>query len=172
MDTRQVIFGVILILALTGTGLYSAYRQARFLREDRDKSPTGPFFRFQALRRLFCSLLMVMLAVQLGVALAYLETPAQSIVEKRDFADSHGLEFHLNDQDESFDSLYGLFWLGFLIMLFVLLAVLAYDLFRLRWLRLNTMREHNLVRRQLLEQTRRAREESRREDKENEDRKD
>ena len=106
------------------------------------------------------------------MALAYLETPAQSIVEKRDFADSHGLEFHLNDQEESFASLYGLFWLGFLIMLFVLLAVLAYDLFRLRWLRLNTMREHNLVRRQLLEQTRRAREESRREDKENEDRKD
>lgn len=151
MGAQQIIFGLILTAGLAGTGVIAAWRQVLFLRGDCPSMPEAAFFRAQAFRRLFCSLLLVAMGVLLAIALAYLEEPAQTIVNERDAADSAGREFHLSDPQERFASLYGMFWVGFLVLLFVLLVVLAWDMWLLRRLHLTTLRERNRHTRQILE---------------------
>lgn len=151
MGAQQIIFGLLLTAGMVGTGLVAAFRQVAFLRGDCPSMPEAAFFSAQAFRRLFCSLLLVAMGVLLGVALAYLEEPAQTIVDERDAADTAGREFHLSDPQERFASLYGMFWVGFLILLFVLLVVLAWDMWLLRRLHLASLRERNRHHRQILE---------------------
>lgn len=151
MGHQQLIFGVVLTAGLAGIGLVAAWRQVSFLRGDCETSPAAAFFRAQAFRRLFCSLILVVMGVMLGLALVYLEEPAQTIVDERDAADSAGREFHLSDQQERFASLYGMFWVGFLVLLFVLLSVLAYDMWLLRRLHLEALRERSRQKRAIIE---------------------
>lgn len=151
MGTQQFLFGLLLTAGMAGTGLVAAWRQVAFLRGDSPSLPEAAFFRAQAFRRLFCSLLLVAMGVMLAVALAYLEGPAQTIVDERDAADTAGREFHLSDPQERFASLYGMFWVAFLVLLFVMLAVLAWDMWLLRRLHLAAMRERNRQKRQILQ---------------------
>jgi hypothetical protein len=160
MGAQQLWFGIFLTAWMAGTGLVSAWRQVLVLRNDRETMPAAAFFRAQAFRRLFCSLLLIALGVMMGLALAVLEGPAQTIVDERDAADLAGTEFHLSDTQERFASLYGLFWVGFLVLLFVMLAVLAWDMWLLRRLHLHSLRERNRQKRQIIESTIEARREN------------
>ena len=59
MGAQQLWFGIILTAGMAGTGLVSAWRQVLVLRNDRETMPAAAFFRAQAFRRLFCSLLLI-----------------------------------------------------------------------------------------------------------------
>lgn len=140
MTTAQSLFGLALVLGIAVVGLWTAWKQGLTLTQEPGDSPESRFFRIQASRRLAIAFILVFLGAMLGGAMILLEEPAQVIADLRDHADMTGTTFHLDDSQERFASIYGGYWLAFFLIFFILLAVLAWDVWALRSFRLNIRR--------------------------------
>ncbi len=140
MTTTQSLFGLALVLGIAIIGLWTAWKQGYTLSHEPGDSPESRFFRNQASRRLAIAFILVFLGAMLGGAMILLEEPAQVIADLRDHADMTGATFHLDDSQERFASIYGGYWLAFFLVFFILLAILAWDVWALRTFRLNIRR--------------------------------
>jgi hypothetical protein len=141
MSDGQGLFGLALIAGMALIGLWTAWMQGRVLAREPGDTPESLFFRSQAVRRMVIALLLVVMGAMLGVAMILLEEPAQALADMRDRADQAGTIFRLDDGQERFASIYGGFWLGFFFVFFMLLAVLAWDVWALRSFRLGLRRD-------------------------------
>lgn len=157
MPVLQIVFGVALVLGLLAVAGATAWRQLVVLRNARDDGEEGRHERGRAVRRLIGSVVMLLLALMLLAAMIFLEEPMQKLVALGPIETD-------KPEYKEFKRLYGWFWVSFLLLLLVLLAVAAVDLWIVRRYGRRQMRRLQEERRAMVElQTERLRQERRRE---------
>ena len=120
MTTEQVVFGGALVLMLLVVSVVTAWYQVRQLREP-GEGEDRQYLIGRARRRLFCSVVMLLLGLLLAGAMLFLEVPSG------DLAARGPLEAE-KPENRPFARLYGWFWIVFLLLFLLLLIVAAVDL--------------------------------------------
>jgi hypothetical protein len=156
---EQVIVGAVLVVALLGLALYTIWRQVRILRlpggPGDPQTIEGVYRRAQVRRRLTSSVLMLVLACQLGGALLYLEGPAQ---QQADRADARADALNRDEpvapptaEERSFARFYGTYWLVFLLILLAVVALAFADLWATRRFGVRAHRQLQAERREMID---------------------
>jgi hypothetical protein len=156
----QILFGGLLVAVLVGLAGYYAWVQVLTLRSLR--IPPGPppvearYERAKACRRLIGSVLMLILAVQLGVALVFLEEPAQQEGDRRvaevEQAKAQGEEPPTRSPEQRwFVRVYTVHWLIFLIVLLALIVLAGLDRWATRRFGLHQLQQLQADRRAMIE---------------------
>ena len=131
MHWTQVIFGTLLVVVLLALAGYYAWRQVMTIRGLRVVEEMGleerHYLQRQVRRRLFGSLLMVLLAVMLGGMMLFLEVPAQELTEFISEARTPDLEPVLTQEQRRFRATYTLWIIGLLLILLAILATAGVD---------------------------------------------
>ena len=70
---------------------------------------------------------MILLALLLGFAMIYLEEPAQHLADLRDQSEESNTKLVYTAEQLNFATRYALFWIGFLIILMVLVTTSSVD---------------------------------------------
>jgi H+/gluconate symporter-like permease len=143
----QIVFGVVLVLALLAVAGFFGWRQLLTLRRLR-ADPYLPdeersYERSKAYRRLVSSVLMLVLAVLLGCLLAFYETPAQQIADEDPPA--------FTPEQKLFLRIWGGSWVAFLLILMVVVLLAAADLWATRRYALRQYRKLQEDRRAMIE---------------------
>jgi len=137
----QIVFGVVLVVALLGLAGFYAWRQVLLLRrvpaDPEAWGEEGVYLRRLAWRRLVCSGVMVLLAVLLVGAMLFLEVPAQRLADR---VDEEGPEAAEGPEQKDFIRLYGYYWIGFLLLLLFLVVLAGIDLWAVRRFGLRQLR--------------------------------
>src|SRR5262249_51966916 len=114
---------------------YFAWRQMATLRQLRTAENLSAedrrYTRRQAVRRLICSVLMVVLAGMHGLSFA-LEEPAQALVAHGQAARERGEEPRLDPEQQRFFDLYSAYWIIALLVLLAIIVLAAIDFFAIR----------------------------------------
>ncbi len=134
MGWPQIVFGVLLVAALLFLALFYAVRQVHALRALRSgdlPDDEARYERGKAWRRLASCALLLVLAGLLAVALAYLEAPAQIIAEQREGHDASTAPPFTPEQRDVL-RLWGWNWIAILVVLLVVVALAAIDLWATR----------------------------------------
>jgi hypothetical protein len=125
----QSVFGALLVvglLALAGGYGWSQWRLLRRLRAPgRPGGEDDRYLRGQARRRLATSVLLLVLAGLLAVALACLEGPAQRLADQAPGAAP-------TPEQRQFFHFYGAYWIVFLLVLLAVVALAGIDLWAIR----------------------------------------
>lgn len=136
MGWPQVVFGSALCLGLLAVAGAFLWFQARVLHRLADEVTLTPdevaFQRRSAYRRIAAGVLMIVLAVLLAVLLIFFEGPAQALADWFDMFPDPEQRPALTDEQRTFLRVYGTCWLVFLVLLFALLAVGAWDYLAMR----------------------------------------
>jgi ABC-type Fe3+ transport system permease subunit len=125
----QLVFGVVLILALFVLSFYFARRQFEALRTvtslpAEERQPA----RWQAYRRMIGCLLLFLLATMLFVAVFFLEVPANLLAHERATTVDHVL----TPEERSFVTLYTTTWLIILTLLVLVVLLTAWEVYMVR----------------------------------------
>ncbi len=141
MPWTQIVFGVALVVALVGLAGFYAGRQVLLLRrvpaDPQAWGEEGVYLRRQAWRRLVCCGVMVLLAILLLGALLFLEAPAQQLADR---VDEEGPEAAEGPEQKDFVNLYTYYWIGFLLLLLLLVVLAGFDLWAVRRFGLRQLR--------------------------------
>jgi hypothetical protein len=150
----QIVFGVVLIVVLFATALYFVISQRRTLRQLADDPSLSSdellFQQRQALRRLAAGIVMLLIAVLLFGALAFLEAPAQARVNEIDALPDPENRPPLTPEQKTFDRIYGWTWMAILVLLLVLVLLGLWDYLANRRYGLQQRREINEARRKMI----------------------
>jgi len=132
----QILTGLFLVLVLLALAIGFAWRQLRILRELRqDPYLTEEEIRYErglARRRLVSCALLFLLALLLLGALAFLEEPAQRLADEVRVQRDQGIERQLTPEENLFLRMYSWYWIGFLLILFAVVVLAAFDLWAVR----------------------------------------
>jgi uncharacterized membrane protein YbhN (UPF0104 family) len=148
----QIVSGALLVAMLLFVALYYGWRQVRALR-DLGGKPNLPaeemrYERGTAYRRLFSSVLMLVLAGLLSALLVYLENPTQRVIDRRD---AEGAPAPLTPQEKDTTRVWGWTWIAFLLVLLAVVLLAAIDLLATRRYGLKQYRKLQADRRAMLE---------------------
>jgi hypothetical protein len=136
MGWTQILFGSVLVLVLLFLAVLYSIRQIITLRRLRgaEEMPLEErdYLRRRAWRRLLSSLLLFCLAIMLMGALAYLENPAQVLADQITAQEEQGEKPHLDPEQKLFARYYLVFWIGFLLVLMVVVFLAAWDFWATR----------------------------------------
>jgi hypothetical protein len=138
------------LVALAG---YFGWRQWQALRElPRRNLPPDEraFYRRQAYRRTFCSALMVVLAGLL-VGTVFMESEYQDVTRQVSERNERGGGAPAEQEEKQFVRFFAGYWIGLLLVLFVLLALAAVDFWALTRFGLRQHRRLEADHRALLE---------------------
>jgi hypothetical protein len=124
VTVAQWIFGSGLMLFLLALAGWTLWRQVLRLRALGSGEPLPPdeaaHLRASARRRLACGVLMSALGLLLGVAMLFLEGPAQELADRGPLAAEA-------PEQRDFVRLYGWFWEVFLLLLLALVLLAGWD---------------------------------------------
>jgi hypothetical protein len=132
----QIIFGAVLVLVLLAVAILYGVRQVQTLRRLRgaEEMPLEErdHLHRRARRRLFMSLLLLLLGGMLTAGMVFLEAPAQQLAEQREAQQQQGDSSPLSPEQRPFAWLYGIFWIVFLLILMAVVLLAALDLWDIR----------------------------------------
>jgi UPF0716 family protein affecting phage T7 exclusion len=141
VETRQIVFGVVIVVATAAIGAYFAWRQGqtlRRLRADRTMpDDERTFQRNSAWRRLAGSILLLIFAVSF-VGMFFLEGPASELVRQgaeakaRSEGEPGAPQPQLDPSQKAFLRLYGGYWIVLLLLVLVIIALAGYELYAIR----------------------------------------
>jgi hypothetical protein len=131
VQPNQIIFGVLLVVALLGLAFFFSWRQwlaLKHLREATNLSPEDQLYtRRQIRRRLLCSVLMVVLAGMLAGHFA-LEERANDLANLRGANPNHVFA----PEEEQFLRFYWNYWIILLLVLLAIITIAGFDFFAIR----------------------------------------
>lgn len=143
MGTRQIVFGVAIVLFLVVFAVYSAWRQRQTLRRLRGPSEMPPdeyaFVRNQAWRRLAGAVLMLLLA-GLFVGGLILESPAARLAQEGEERVAAGEQRPLNPAEKDFVRFYGSYWVALLLVLLAVIGLAGWEFFAIRRFSVRSLR--------------------------------
>jgi hypothetical protein len=152
MGWPQIVSGALLVAVLAGAAGAFAWGQVRALRrlattpdlpDDERRQQRG-----QAWRRLIGAGLLLVLAIMLVWILLFLENPAQLLADQSD-ATPGRVEW--TDAQRDFIRYYSVFWIVFLLILFLLVMLVGYEVWSLRRYALRERRKIQADRRAMIE---------------------
>jgi hypothetical protein len=152
----QIVFGYALVALLVILAVTYAWVQIRALRSPHAETPSAEsrYERARAWRRLISTGLLLVLAGQLGIALLFLEGPAQQLADQRD-ARPRPVEPKPDEprspEEINFLRIWGGNWVVFLLILLVVLALAGVDLMATRRYALNQRRQLRADQRAMIE---------------------
>lgn len=129
MEASELTWVLVLSGALLALAVYFGWRQVRALRGLSGRQLADEerrFVRRQAVRRLFCCALMVILAGLL-VGTVYLEPEYQELTRQLKERNERGGGAAVPDDEKQFARFFAGYWIAMLLVLFVLLALAAAD---------------------------------------------
>lgn len=136
MGWLQILTGLFLVLVLLALAIGFAWRQLAILRELRQDpylpEEEGRYERGLAYRRLVSCALLLLLALLLLGALAFLEDPAQRLADETKARRDQGLERELSPDEKLFLRVYSWYWIVFLLILLAVVVLAAFDLWAVR----------------------------------------
>jgi hypothetical protein len=143
VGTRQIVFGVLIVVLTAALGAYYAWRQGQTLRRLR-ADPTVPdderrFLRNQAWRRLAGAVLLLVFA-GLFVGVFYLEGPAARLVQKGEELVANHEQRELSESEKEFVRLYGGYVIVLLLLVLGFIAIAGYEFFAIRRYSLHHLR--------------------------------
>jgi hypothetical protein len=151
----QTVAAGLLVVLLVAVAGYFLGRHVQVLRDLRRYPPPpdeARHLRRQGYLRLVTSALLLLLGFLLATAQLYLESPAQQLADERAAQEAAGEKADFTDAQRDFGRLYGGFWIGFLLILMVIVFLAAADLWATRRHALNEHRRIQADRRAMLEQ--------------------
>jgi len=132
VELSQIIFTICLVVVLLAMAGYFLWRQVRTLRNLSSLDPEERrFVRSQAWRRLFCSGLMVVLAGLLAASLS-VEGAANQLASEGEAHRLRGEKPPLNPEQKRFLNLYGNYWVGITLVLFLVIVLAGVDFMAIR----------------------------------------
>jgi hypothetical protein len=135
VGTRQIVFGVVIIIVTAAVGAYYAWRQWQALRRLRADQTTPEdertFLRNQAWRRLAGSVLLLVFS-GLFVGMFYLEGPASELVRQGEEAKARDEQKPLDPEQKKFVRLYGAYWIVLLLLVLAIIALAGYEIYAIR----------------------------------------
>jgi predicted Holliday junction resolvase-like endonuclease len=151
----QLLVGLTLVAGLLVLSIYYAWRQVRTLRQPVEAgSVEASYRRAQVRRRLISSGLLLILAVQLAGALAFLEDRAQRQAERADVrADfrERGGEAQPTSEERTFARFYSAYWLSILVVLLAVVVLAFADLWATRRFAVQAHRQLRAERREMID---------------------
>jgi hypothetical protein len=153
VDSKQTVFGVLIVMALQALGLYYAWRQRQVLRRLRDAAEMPPeehaFLRNQAWRRLIGAVLLLVLSA-LFVGLLFLEKEAADLMNLGRQLVEANQQRELDPQERAFMRLYGGYTVAVLLVLLVVIGLAGYEIFAIRRYSVQQMRRIQAERRAMI----------------------
>ena len=135
MGTRQILFGVAIVIVTAGLGGYYAWRQWQALRRLRAEpaldADEHTFQRNQAWRRLAGAVLLLLIAGVFAAVLGF-EGPAARLVQTGEQNAAQGEQRPLNEPEKDFMRLWGGAVIVLLLLLLGLIGVAGYEIFAIR----------------------------------------
>jgi uncharacterized membrane protein len=135
VGTRQIVFGVLIVIATAALGGYYAWRQWQMLRRLRADpalpDDERPFLRNQAWRRLAGSVLLLIFA-GLFIPMFHLEGRASELEQQGAAAVARGEQGQLDPAQREFFRLYLAYWIVLLLLLLAIIALAGYELYAIR----------------------------------------
>ncbi len=155
MDWTQIVFGVVLVLVLLSTSIFYSARQIVALRRLRAPEEMSlddrAYLRSRALRRLFTSMLLLLLGVLLAVGLMYLEPPSQRLADSLDELRAQGQIPRMDAEQRGVARAFLIFWIVFLLILMTVVFLTAWDFWSTRRYALAQYRKISDDRRAMIE---------------------
>jgi hypothetical protein len=135
VGTREIIFGVLIVVVTAMLGGYYAWRQWQALRRLRDDAPFDTdertFQRNQAWRRLAGAVLLILIAGVFAGVLCF-EGPAARLVKAGEENAAQEEKRMLNEPEKDFMRLWGGSVIVVLLLLLGLIGVAGYEIFAIR----------------------------------------
>ncbi|MFN4261564.1 MAG: hypothetical protein ACK4RK_19955 [Gemmataceae bacterium] len=151
-----LIGAMLLGLLLVGLAVFYSWRQIRTLWGLRGQSLAEEdrrYYRHQAWRRLFCCLLMLILAaLMLGSFALGLEERADRLAELGEAHRLRGEKPDLTTEQRLFFNFYSSYWITILVVLFVLLCIIGLDIWAIGKYALRHHRQIQQDRREVLQE--------------------
>ena len=152
MGWPQIVSGALLVAVLAGAASVFTWNQVRALQRLAE-TPDLPAEerrrqRGQAWRRLVGAALLLVLAVMLVWILLFLEDPAQRLA---DLSDATPGRVEWTAAQRAFIRYYSIIWIVFLLILFVLVMLVGYEVWALRRYALRERRKIQADRRAMIE---------------------
>jgi len=128
---NEIVFCIALIVVLLFVAILYATRQILALRRMRQTEEMAleerTYLFSRAWRRLFASVLMLLLGIMLTGYLIYLGEPAQRLAEQREAQEQQGDNTPLNPEQRVFARHFAVFWIVFLLILLIVVFLAARD---------------------------------------------
>ena len=135
METAEIVFGGVLVVALLGLAAFYGWRQLRILRalkaSDERPEEERRFVRRQAWRRLVGSGLMVIFAGMLVGSVAF-NASLHRWFERDEEARRNNEERALDPEEWEFAHTYAAYWIVCLMVLLAILATATFDVLAIR----------------------------------------
>ncbi len=135
MGTAQIVFTAAFILLLGGLGGWFAWRQVRTLRRLRQDATTPQdevqYLRPMARRRLVSSVLLIVMAAQLGGSF-FFEGTMEDMANEIKAATDSGQQSGPREDQKPMIRFSILYWITFLLVLFGVLVLAFWDLMAIR----------------------------------------
>ncbi len=149
MSPHELISGAVIVVLLLGVVGYFSWQEIRNLRRARFDLQMADEerrrVRYRAWRRLFCCVLLLILAALL-IGAYKLDASRQEIMEQ---GADEGTP--MNEHQRAFLDLYSYYWIAFLLVLLSVIAIVGYDLWSLRRWGLREQRRLQADHREMLE---------------------
>jgi uncharacterized membrane protein YjgN (DUF898 family) len=153
VDPAELTFGVVLVLVLLGLAGYFTWRQIGTLRQTRNDSALSTddrlFLHRQAVRRLVCSALMVVLAGML-IGWYFLDPAFRDMFREGREAWAEARDEILTEQQKDFSRWMAAYWSLALLVLFFIIVLAAMDAWAIGRYGLRQRRQLSDERRQAL----------------------
>lgn len=128
MEYSQILAGAAICTVLIWLGFTSFKTHFNHVFSPTNTDGTETFIPYQIrLCRLIGGSVMILLALLLGFAMIYLEEPAQHLADLRDQSEESNTKLVYTAEQLNFATRYALFWIGFLIILMVLVTTSSVD---------------------------------------------